>query len=55
MSAEDIVISGMGGRFPESRNVDEFCNNLFGGIDMVTNKDDRWPDGKTLFKFYGNV
>ena len=45
MSANDIVISGMGGRFPESRNVDEFCNKLFEGIDMVTNKDDRWPDG----------
>ena len=46
MSANDIVISGLGARLPESRNVDEFCHNLFAGVDMVTNKDDRWPDGK---------
>ena len=46
MSDQDIVISGMGGRFPESNNIDEFCQNLFAGVDMVTNKDDRWPDGK---------
>ena len=47
MSANDIVISGLGARLPESRNVDEFCQNLFEGIDMVTNKEDRWPDGKS--------
>ena len=40
MSANDIVISGLGARLPESHNVDEFCHNLFAGIDMVTNKDD---------------
>ena len=51
MSANDIVISGLGARLPESRNVDEFCHNLFEGIDMVTNKDDRWPDGKLFVKF----
>ena len=45
MSPKDIVISGMSARLPESRNVDEFCNNLFAGIDMVTNKEDRWPNG----------
>ena len=45
MSSNDIVISGLGARLPESRNVDEFCHNLFAVTDMVTNKDDRWPDG----------
>ncbi len=52
MSADDIVISGLGGRFPESHNVDEYCENLFAGIDMVTNKEDRWPDGKRLLDIF---
>ena len=42
---KDIVISGMSGRFPSSRNVEEFKQNLYGGVDMVTNSEDRWPDG----------
>ncbi|XP_054160842.1 fatty acid synthase-like [Oppia nitens] len=42
----DIVISGMSGRFPLSDNIDEFADNLYNGIDMVTDADDgdcRWP------------
>ena len=46
MSANDIVITGMGGRFPESANVDEYCKNLFDGVDMVTDREDRWPRGE---------
>ena len=46
MSANDIVISGMSGRFPESRNVEEFSKNLYSGVDMVTESEDRWPGGK---------
>ena len=45
MSTEDIVISGMSGRFPQSRNVEEFSRNLYEGIDMVTESEDRWPGG----------
>ena len=47
---DDIVISGMSGRFPSSRNVEEFKQNLYGGVDMVTNSEDRWPEGIYLKK-----
>jgi hypothetical protein len=33
---EDIVISGIGGRFPESDTMDEFGQNLFNKVDMIT-------------------
>ncbi|XP_054160814.1 fatty acid synthase-like [Oppia nitens] len=39
----DIVISGMSGRFPLSDNIDEFADNLYNGIDMITEDDTRWP------------
>lgn len=29
---EDIVVSGLSGRFPNSDNVDEFWDNLIAGI-----------------------
>lgn len=45
MSSEDIVISGLGTRLPESRNTDHYWKNLVEGVDCVTNKNDRWPDG----------
>lgn len=43
--AEDIVISGLSGRFPESNNVEEFKQQLFDGIDMITDDERRWPAG----------
>ena len=48
---EDIVISGVGGRFPVSNNIDEFANNLFNKIDMITEdvNEERWPKG---IKYY---
>ncbi|CAG7827172.1 unnamed protein product [Allacma fusca] len=39
---EEIVISGIAGRFPESANLEEFWNNLYNGVDMVTDIQDRW-------------
>lgn len=42
---EDIVISGISGRFPESDNTDEFADNLLNGVDMITEDDRRWPLG----------
>ncbi|XP_018362103.1 PREDICTED: fatty acid synthase [Trachymyrmex cornetzi] len=39
---EEIVISGIAGRFPESKNVEEFKNNLLNKVDMVTDDDRRW-------------
>lgn len=45
---EDIVIAGISGRLPESNNLDEFWENLFNGIDMVTEDDRRWKPGRLL-------
>ena len=46
--SEDIVISGVSGRFPMSNNIDEFAYNLFNNIDMITEDDneERWPKCK---------
>ena len=45
---EDIVISGISGRYPESDNIDELKDNLYNHVDMVTADDRRWPMGKQL-------
>ena len=45
---EDIVISGIGGRFPEADTMDEFASKLYSGEDMVTCDDRRWPIGLFL-------
>ena len=47
--SEDIVISGVAGRFPLSNNIDEFSYNLFNNIDMITEDDneERWPKCKS--------
>ena len=33
---EEVVITGMSGKLPESENLEEFWANLIGGVDMVT-------------------
>ncbi|XP_054161208.1 fatty acid synthase-like [Oppia nitens] len=40
---EDIVISGMSGRFPEADNTDEFAQHLYQKSDLFTEDDRRWP------------
>lgn len=47
---ETVVISGASGRFPSSANLDEFRDNLFKGVDMVTADDTRWPVGMLEFR-----
>lgn len=42
---DDVVISGLSGRFPESNNVEEFTEQLFAGIDLITDDERRWPSG----------
>uniref|UniRef100_A0A8C9SU62 Fatty acid synthase n=1 Tax=Scleropages formosus TaxID=113540 RepID=A0A8C9SU62_SCLFO len=42
---EEIVIAGISGRLPESGNLQEFWENLFNGVDMVTEDDRRWKPG----------
>ncbi|XP_043288036.1 fatty acid synthase [Venturia canescens] len=39
----DIVITGLSGRLPESSNMEEFKDQLFEGIDLVTDDERRWP------------
>lgn len=46
---EDIVISGISGRYPESDNIDELRENLYNHVDMITEDDRRWPIGMIEF------
>lgn len=39
---DEIVISGLSGRFPSSANVEEFAQNLYNKIDMVDDSENRW-------------
>ena len=36
---DPLVISGISGRFPHSRNFEEFKTNLYHGVDMVTEQE----------------
>lgn len=52
---EEIVISGISGRFPESDSTDEFRDNLFNHVDMITGDDRRWPKGNLSFISLPNI
>ncbi|XP_076294383.1 fatty acid synthase-like [Lasioglossum baleicum] len=39
---EEVVITGIAGRFPESENVQQLKDNLMNKVDMVTDNYDRW-------------
>lgn len=42
---DDVVITGISGRLPESNNIEEFKQQLFDGVDLVTDDERRWPSG----------
>ena len=42
---QDVVISGVSCRLPESDNMAEYRDNLMNGVDMVTGDDRRWKPG----------
>lgn len=42
---DDIVITGISGRLPESSSIEEFKQQLFDGVDLVTDDERRWPSG----------
>ncbi|KYN50207.1 Fatty acid synthase [Cyphomyrmex costatus] len=44
-SGEEIVISGIAGRFPNSDNMNELRENLFNKIDLVRADHSRWKMG----------
>lgn len=39
---DDIVISGISGRFPKSNNMREFAYNLYNKVDMSDENEQRW-------------
>ena len=54
-SANDVVISGLGCRFPESSSPEEFWDNLINGVDMVTSDDRRWVRIKNSSNFLAHT
>lgn len=42
---EDIVISGISGRYPECNNIEELVEALLKGVDLVTDDERRFPRG----------
>jgi len=44
-SHDELVISGISCRLPESENMEEFSENLFNGVDMITDDGRRWTPG----------
>lgn len=39
---DEIVISGISGRFPSSNNMHDFAHNLYNKVDMVDDDERRW-------------
>ncbi|KAI5631854.1 acyl transferase domain-containing protein [Phthorimaea operculella] len=39
LTGEEVVISGISGQFPQSKNVMEFMDNLYNKVDMITKND----------------
>jgi len=44
-SGEEIVISGIAGRFPNSDNMNQLRENLFNKVDLVRANHERWTIG----------
>ena len=42
---DDICITGISGRFPNSDSLDELIYNLYNGINCATDDDSRWIKG----------
>lgn len=41
---DEIVISGISGKFPSAKNMTEFEKNLYNKVDMVSETEKRWPN-----------
>jgi fatty acid synthase, animal type len=39
---ENVVISGVSGRFPRANNVQEFSDCLYNKVDMIDDEENRW-------------
>lgn len=53
--SEDVVISGISGRYPESNNLTEFWEKLISGVELVSCDGRRWPVGECIILFYDDV
>lgn len=53
--ADDVVLTGLSGRLPESDSIEEFAKNLFDGIDLVTADDRRWTPGEHCQKSFDAI
>ena len=47
---DDVVISGISGRLPESDNLDEFWDHLINKDNLVTEDNRRWEQGMILYE-----
>ncbi|XP_044017897.1 fatty acid synthase-like isoform X2 [Aphidius gifuensis] len=58
-SGEEVVISGIAGRFPESDNIKKLQENLMNKVDLITDDDRRWkldhPDIPQRFGKISNI
>lgn len=50
-SPEDVLITGISGRFPDCDNMIDLSESLLAGVDLVTdtNKNGRYPTGTLSF------
>ena len=48
MANEQVVISGIAGKFPQSDNVRDFQKNLYNKVDCVTDASCRWKISKFI-------
>ncbi|XP_047503403.1 fatty acid synthase [Pieris napi] len=44
-AADEVVVTGLSGRLPQSDTIEEFAEQLFAGVDLVTADDRRWMPG----------
>lgn len=46
-----VVITGISGRFPKSKNIQEFWDKLMAGKVMNSADDRRWPVGELIYSW----
>lgn len=51
---EEVVISGLSGRFPDSDDVYEFRDKLFNKVDLVSDDGRRWKLGQFSPNHFSN-
>lgn len=44
---EDLVITGIGGRYPDCDHIQEFWDKLVAGVELSSVDDRRWPVGES--------